>query len=100
METISDAVTKPKVQKVADEAPDETTKKEKVVEASVALNGPKDEFIKSIRNAAKIFKEAVEKELEGVEPGHPHYSDLKFARIRAERVLFNADELSRGKAHR
>lgn|SRR5574337_129914 len=84
---------KPKVKRIA-EPKNET--KEKVTAESKVLGSVKDDFVKTLRNSTTLFKKAIEAELDKVDVGHPHYSKLKFAKIRAERILFSLDELSRG----
>lgn len=85
---------KPKVKRQAE--PKAETK-EKVVAESKALGNAKDQYVKTLRAASEAYKRVVEGELDKVDVGHPHYSNLKFAKIRAERILFSLDELSRGK---
>jgi len=92
-------VAKPKV-KTSKEEPTATVKKEKVITESKALNGLRQDYIKAVRAATREFAKAVEAELQHVDVGHPHYSGLKFASIRVNRVTFNMDELSKGKAAR
>lgn len=65
-----------------------------------ALGGLKDTYVKEIRDNSKKYLDLITKEMEGVEPGHPYYSELKFAKIRAERVIFSMDELAKGKPTR
>lgn len=97
METTQTTPTPTKALKaIKEEAP----KKEKVTAESVALNGPKDNYIKSVRNATLDFEKLVEAEFEKVDVGHPHYGALKFAKIRIDRIRFAMDELSKGKASR
>ena len=95
-QTVETQTAKPKVKASKEEAP----KKEKVVAESVALNGPKDAYIKAVRNATIEYEKLLEAELEKVDVGHPHYGPLKFAKIRTYRIRFAMDELSRGKSVR
>jgi len=65
------------------------------IEPSKALE-IKPTFIKQMREAANGYLTIVKEELKTREPGHPQYSELKFAKIRAERVIHSMEELGRG----
>lgn len=77
-----------------------TKKKEPVTTESVALSKGATEFIKALRSASTVSSAMIDKEMKEIEPGHPHYSDLKFAKIRVNRTLNAAEELHRGKGIR
>ena len=99
--TKEDQVTEPKAKKVTPDevkAETKTPKKETVTKESEALGKLRTEFINGQRRGAQAYLKLVESEIEKVEPGHPHYSGLKFAKIRAERILFSLDELSKNSA--
>ena len=90
-------VEEPKVDETKAEKPKKT---EPVIKESVALSTAKQKFLQQTRKAAQDYLVVVQTEFDAVEPGHPHYSGLKFAKIRAERVIFSCDELSRGQISR
>jgi hypothetical protein len=106
METESQVVERPKVKKNTPVAevpqPEEpkAQKKEVVVKDSEALGALKTSFIAQQRKAAQAFLALIDSELKVVDVGHPHYANLKFTKIRAERIIFSLDELSRGKGIR
>lgn len=95
---------KPKVKREPQpEEPKATTRgsrKETVVTESKALGTMKTTFIKGFRDGVNQYGKAVQAELDKVDVGHPHYAELKFAKIRIERMLFSLEELQNGKPKR
>ena len=88
--------TKTKAEAKTPEADTKAAEKTEIV-VPATLGTRTNSFITEIRNASKAYLKEIDADMKGKEPGDAYYGQLKFARIRADRLLKAMDELAAGK---